>query len=163
MLRKALSLVLIAAIDLAAVPVFAQPVAPGFAPSTIWGEVPANLKVHATTAILLDAAGNPVASMPIVDGKFAFPSVAPGTYKVAVNNSAGATLATSEPVAFRADAVAQAFFRNDNPAGAAAATQGHHIGTAGWIAMGAVACGIAGGIIYHHNHHHDDGNASPSR
>ncbi len=101
--------------------------------------------------------------MPIVDGKFAFPSVAPGTYKVAVNNSAGATLATSEPVVFRADAVAQAFFRNHNPAGAARPRAGTTSAPPAGSRWAPWPCGITGGIIYHHNHHHDDGNASPSR
>jgi hypothetical protein len=113
-----------------------------------------------TTAVLQDASGNVLATVPIVAGSFTFPDVAPGTYTVVLRNSAGATMATSLPVVLPAEGVEQAIFTTDKPPAALLLAKGG-ITTAGWIAIGAAAVGITTAIVVVSNN--DDGNASPSQ
>ena len=158
MLKKALSLILVAAIAMLSVPASAQT---SYAPKTIWGQVPESLKPHVTTAVLQDASGNVLASVPAVGGSFTFPDVAPGTYTVVLNNSTGVGLATSLPVVLPAAGVEQALFPADKPPGAIVAATAHGVTTAGWIAIGAAAAGITTAIVVVSKD--DKGNASPSR
>jgi len=157
-LKKALSLILVAAIAVLSVPASAQT---SYAPKTIWGQVPESLKPHVTTAVLQDASGNVLTTVPIVAGSFTFPDVAPGTYTVVLNNSTGVGLATSLPVVLPAAGVEQAIFPSDKPPGAIVSSHARGITTAGWIAIGAAAAGITTAIVAVSKN--DKGPASGSR
>jgi hypothetical protein len=156
-LKKALSLILVAAIAVLSVPASAQT---SYAPKTIWGQVPESLKPHVTTAVLQDASGNVLATVPAVGGSFTFPDVSPGTYTVVLHNSAGASMATSLPVVLPVAGVEQAIFPSDKLPAALLPAKGG-ITTAGWIAIGAAAVGITTAIVVVSDN--DDGNASPSQ
>ena len=154
-MRRALSLILIAGLSLAGLPALAQ----DFGPNTIWGEVPASVSGNAANAVLQDASGRVVASVPVVDGKFAFRDVIPGQYVVVVQDGAGNTLATSLGVSFASGATAKAIFEATKAA--AAVVAGGGIGTTGWILIGAAAVGITTAIVIATDD--DEGNASPSQ
>lgn len=160
MLKKTVSLLLVAALALLSVPVSAQ-TAESYAPRTVWGHVPESLRPHASTAALQDASASELAKVPIVGDRFVFPNVPAGSYTALLHNKDGVPIASSEAISLPHDGVAEARFSSDKVPGAVASSKAHGITTGGWIAIGAAACGITGGIVYHHHHHH--GNASPSR
>jgi hypothetical protein len=157
-MKKALSLVLAAGLALAGVPVGAQ----GFGPNTVWGVAPGGAS-SAVNALLLDATGKTLATVPVVDGKFAFRDVGAGQYTVLLQNAAGQELARSLPVTIASGAEAQALFSADRAVAAAAvpAAAGGGIGTTGWILIGAAAVGITTAIVIATND--DEGVASESR
>jgi hypothetical protein len=157
-MRRALSLILIAGLSLAGLPAIAQ----DFGPNTIWGEVPAGVSANAANAILQDGTGRVIASVPVVDGKFAFRDVIPGQYVVVVQDGAGNALATSQGMSFASGATTKAIFDATRvPAAAVAGGGGGGIGTTGWILIGAAAVGITTAVVIATND--DEGSASPSR
>lgn len=156
-MRRALSLVLVAGLALAGLPALAQ----DFGPNTIWGEVPSGVSGNAANAVLQDAAGRVVATVPVIDGKFAFRDVAPGEYVVVLQDGAGRALATSQGVSFASGATAKAIFDATRLPAAAVPASGGGIGTTGLILIGAAAVGIGTSIVVLSND--NDGNPSPSR
>jgi hypothetical protein len=156
-MRRALSLVLVAGLALAGLPALAQ----DFGPNTIWGEVPSGVSGNAANAVLQDAAGRVVATVPVIDGKFAFRDVAPGEYVVVLQDGAGRALATSQGVSFASGATAKAIFDATRLPAAAVPAGGGGIGTTGLILIGAAAVGIGTSIVVLSND--NDGNPSPSR
>lgn len=156
-MRRALSLILIAGLALAGLPALAQ----DFGPNTIWGEVPSGVSGNAANAVLQDASGRVVATVPVIDGKFAFRDVAPGEYVVVLQDGAGKALATSQGVSFASGATAKAIFDATRLPAAAVAPGGGGIGTTGLILIGAAAVGIATAVVIATDD--DEGTASPSR
>jgi hypothetical protein len=154
-MRRALSLILIAGLALAGLPALAQ----DFGPNTIWGEVPAGVAGNAANAVLQDTGGRVVATVPVIDGKFAFRDVVPGQYVVVLQDGAGQVLATSQGISFASGATVKALF--DAVRVPAAAVAGGGLGTTGWILIGAAAVGITTAIVLLTND--DQGTASPSR
>ncbi len=157
MLRRALSWILVAGIALAGVPLIAQ----DYSPNTVWGDVPSGA-ASAANAVLLDASGNVVATVPVVGGKFVFENVQPGQYTVALNDAASAALARSQAAQVAAGGVVKAIF-DESVAGAAVLppSTGGGFGTTAWVLTGIGAAGI-GTIIYFATND-DDGVASESR
>jgi hypothetical protein len=153
-MKKALSLILAAALVLVGVPGGAQ----GFGPNTVWGVAP---ETAAVNALLLDSTGLTVATMPVVNGKFAFRDVAPGQYVVVVQDGAGRALATSEGISQASGAVNKALFGATRVPAAAVTSGGGGLGTTGWILIGAAAAGITTAVIIASND--DEGPASGSR
>jgi hypothetical protein len=164
-LKKILSLALVAALALVTVPAPAQTAVAGqsgltvnYGPSTVWGIVPDGLKPYATTALLKDASGAVVQTKPVVDGLFEFTGVGPGYYVVVLQNNAGAALATSETVDYSAvDRAIQAFFPSDKVPAAYVPPPSGTLSTTGWIVVGAAAVGITAAIIAVS----DDGESKP--
>jgi hypothetical protein len=156
-MKKALSLILAAGLALAGVPVGAQ----GFGPNTVWGVAPGGAS-SAVNALLLDTTGKTLATVPVVDGKFAFRDVGAGQYTVLLQNAAGQELARSLPVTIASGAEAQALFSTDRVAAAAPAAAGGGIGTTGWILIGAAAVGITTAIVIATNNE-ETNVASPTR
>lgn len=157
-MKKALSLVLVAGLVLVGVPVGAQ----GFGPNTVWGVAPAGAE-SAANAVLLDATGKTLASVPLVGGKFAFREVAAGQYTVLLQTAAGQEIARSLPVTIASGAEAEALFSRDMAAAAAPAAAAGGIGTTGWILIGAAAVGITTAIVIATNNDEDQNVASPIR
>lgn len=158
MLRKTLALILVAGLASMGAPLTAQ----GYSPNTVWGEVPASL-TSTSTAVLLDASGNSVATVPVVGGKFAFENVQPGQYHVLLTDAASAQLARSLAAQLAAGGVTRAIFDNSAVAAAAAAAApgGGGLGTTGWILIAAGAAGITTAIILATGD--DDDAQSPTR
>ena len=92
-MKKALSIVLAAGLALAGVPPVGAEV---FGPNTVWGSAPASASA-ATNAVLLDGTSKTVATVPVVDGKFAFRDVPAGEYVVVLHSPR----ARSSPAACR--------------------------------------------------------------
>jgi len=157
MLRKALSGVLASALCLVSLPVGAQDVAP----NTIWGEVPSGAAANAANAVLQDAGGRVISTVPIVDGKFAFRDLTAGDYVVLIQDGAGKTLAQSQLTNLATGAVARALFAATTRVPAAVAGGGGGLGTTGWVILGAAAVGITTAVIVATNG--NQGTASPSR
>ena len=111
-MKKALSLILVAGLVLVGVPVGAQ----GFGPNTVWGVAPAGA-ASAANAVLLDATGKTLATVPVVDGKFAFRDVAAGQYTVLLQTATGQELARSLPVTIASGAEVEALFSRDTGRG----------------------------------------------
>ena len=160
-MRRALSLILIVGLALSGLPALAQDVGP----NTIWGEVPSGVAGNAANAALKDTSARIVATVPVVDGKFAFPNVSPGEYVVVVLDGAGQVLATSFPISFAAGATTKAIFDATRVPAAVVASGGGGIGTTALILIGAAAVGIAAAIVIATNDDDDSDqdNASPSR
>ena len=156
-MKKALSLVLAAGLVLVGVPSGAQ----GLGPNTVWGVAPGGA-ASAANAVLLDAMGKTLASVPVVDGRFAFRDVAPGQYTVLLQTATGQEIARSLPVTIASGAEAEALFSRDMAAAAVLPAAGGGIGTTGWILIGAAAAGITTAIVIATNNN-DDKVASPSR
>jgi hypothetical protein len=155
-MKKALSLVLAAALALVSVPVGAQ----GFGPNTIWGVAPAGAS-SAGNAVLLDATGKTIATVPVIDGKFAFREVAAGEYTVLLQTATGHELARSLPVSLASGAETEALFGASRAVAAVPVAAGGGLSTTGWILIGAAAVGITTAVVIIAND--DDGVASPSR
>lgn len=155
-MKKALSLILAAGLALVGVPGGAQ----GFGPNTVWGAAPATAAVN---AVLLDSTGLTMATVPVVDGKFAFRDVAPGRYTVSLQTGTGQELARSLPVDLASGGEVEALFgRNVAAAAVPTAAAGGGPSTTAWIVMGALAVGITTAVVIAAND--DDTNvASPSR
>jgi hypothetical protein len=154
-MKKALSLILVAGLALAGVPVGAQ----GFGPNSIWGVAPASAS-WSVKALLVDATGTTLATVPVVDGKFAFHEVGAGQYTVLLQDAAGQELARSQPVTIASGNVSEALFGADRVAPAAVAGG---IGTTGWILIGAAAVGITTAIVIAADSDDDTNVASPTR
>jgi hypothetical protein len=155
MMKKAISLLLAAGLALSAVPAGAQ----GYGPDTVWGAVPQGQEGVAN-ALLLDASGKTIATVPVVDGKFAFRDVAPGQYTVGLYTAAGQQVARACPLQLASGSALEAAFTCGPPAAAAATSKGG-ISTTAWILMGAAAAGITTAIVIATNN--DEGVASPVR
>jgi hypothetical protein len=155
MLRKALTLTLAAGLAMGGLPVMAQE----FAPNTLWGEVPASAS-SAATAVLLDATDYAVATVPVVNGRFSFESVPPGSYSVVLKGPTGPVLTRSHTAAMASNAVVKVLFDQQLPAAAATGGGGGGgLGTTGWILIGAGAAGIVTAIVILSDD--DQGVASP--
>ena len=157
MMKRALSLVLAAALVLVGVPGGAQ----GFGPDTIWGVAPAGAS-SAANAVLQDSTGLTVTTVPVVDGKFAFRNVVPGQYSVVLQSAAGQELARSLPVTILSGAEAEAVFGATRVAAVVPPPAGGGLSTTGWILIGAAAVGIGTAIVILANDDEPDV-ASPSR
>jgi hypothetical protein len=129
-----------------------------FAPDTIWGRVPQSTASRAATAVLQDLTGHVVATVPVIDGQFAFTNLVPGDYVVLVRDNQGKTLATSYTASLAKDGVTQAFFGGDQPV---AAVPGDGPSLSRLLLIGAAAVGITVAIVVLTQD--DDGAASPSR
>ena len=156
-MKKALNLILIAGLALAGLPAGAQ----DFGPDTIWGEVPQAFASNAANAVLKDTGGRVAATVPVIDGKFAFRDVVPGQYVVVVQDAAGKALATSYGISFASSDITKAIFDATRVPAAAVAGGGGGLGTTGWILIGAAAVGITAAIVILSDD--DEGTASPSR
>lgn len=156
MWRRALSAILALALSLASLPAGAQE----FGPNTVWGEVPADAVANAANAVLQDAGGRPVLTVPIVEGRFAFRDVPPGDYVVLVQDGAGQTLARSQTASLASGAVAKALFASTRPAVAVVGGE-KGLGATGWIILGAAAVGITTAVVVASRG--NQGAASPSR
>jgi hypothetical protein len=156
-MRRALNLILVAGLALAGLPALAQ----DFGPNTIWGEVPAGVAANAANAVLQDTAARVVATVPVIDGKFAFLNVAPGEYVVVVQDGAAKLLATSHGISFANGATSKALFDATRVPAAVVSSGGGGLGTTGWILIGAAAVGITTAIVIATND--DEGVASPSQ
>ena len=163
-MKKAMSLILAAGLVLAGVPGGAQV----FGPNTVWGTAPAAAS-SAANAVLLDMAGNTVATVPVIDGKFAFRDVVPGQYQVSLQTATGQELARSLTADLATGAEVEAIFGSSSAAAAvlpgstAAAATGGGLGTTGLILIGAAAVGITAAVVILANDDDDDAVASPSR
>jgi hypothetical protein len=155
-MKKALNLILIAGLAMAGLPAGAQELAP----NTIWGEVPQSVASNAARAVLQDTSGRVAATVPVIDGKFAFPDVVPGQYVVVVQDAAGNALATSHGISFTITDITKAIF-DATRVPAAAVVGGGGLSTTAWILIGAAAVGITTAIVIATND--DEGTASPSR
>ena len=155
-MKKALNLILIAGLAMAGLPAGAQELAP----NTIWGEVPQSVASNAAKVVLQDTSGRVAATVPVIDGKFAFPDVVPGQYVVVVQESAGKALATSHGISFTTTDITKAIF-DATRVPAAAVVGGGGLSTTAWILIGAAAVGITTAIVIATND--DEGTASPSR
>jgi hypothetical protein len=154
-MKKALSLILAAALVLVGVPGGAQ----GFGPNTVWGVAP---ETAAVNALLLDGTGLTVATIPVVNGKFAFRDIAPGRYTVSLQTGTGQELARSLPVDLASGLEVEALFGRNLAAAAVPVAAGGGVSTTAWIVMGALAVGITTAVVIAQND--DDTNvASPSR
>ena len=156
-MKKAISLVLAAALALVSVPVGAQ----GFGPDTVWGTAPAGAS-SAANAALLDTTGKTLATAPVVDGKFAFRNVAAGQYTVLLLTATGQEIARSLPVVILSGAEVEALFGTDRVAAVVPPAAGGGLGTTAWILIGAAAIGITTAIVIATNDDEPDV-ASPSR
>ena len=152
--RKTTALILIAVLALMGAPLSAQT----YSPNTVWGDVPAGA-TSASHAVLLDASGNPVATVPVAGGKFVFKDVPPGQYVVMLTDAASAELARSHAAQMAADGVVKALF--DEYVAPIVATSGGGIGTTGWVLIGAGAAGIVTAIVIASGD--DEGAQSPIR
>jgi hypothetical protein len=131
----------------------------------VWGIVPAGAR-DAANAVLLDAAGQPLSMVPIIDGRFAFRDLGSGQYSVALQTATGRELARSSIVDLSAGGEVEAIFEAARRAAAAlppAASPGGGIGTTGWILIGAAAAGIATAIVVLSDDDEDAPVASPTR
>jgi hypothetical protein len=155
-LRRTVAVALIAGLCLVGAPLVA---AQNYAPNTVWGEVPASA-ASAANAVLLDASGNVVNTVPVVDGKFSFPNVQPGRYFVLLTDAATAELARSHAADLVSSGVVKALF-DETPPAAIVPTSGGGIGTTGWVLIGAGAAGITTAIIIASDE--DEGVQSPAR
>jgi len=155
MMRKGLCLLLALGLAVVAAPLGAQ----DFGPNTIWGEVPASVLPNAANAVLQQNV-RVVAMVPVIDGKFAFRDVPPGDYVVIVQDGAGRTLATSQPVSFPSGAIAKAIF-DATRVPAAVVPSGGGLSTTAWVLIGAAAVGVTTAIVIATNN--DQGTASPTR
>jgi hypothetical protein len=155
-MKKALNLLLIAGLAMAGLPAGAQELAP----NTIWGEVPQSVASNAAKVVLQDTSGRVAATVPVIDGKFAFPDVVPGQYVVVVQDAAGNALATSHGISFTTTDITKAIF-DATRVPAAAVVGGGGLSTTAWILIGAAAVGITTAIVIATND--DEGTASPSR
>lgn len=153
MLRKVLCLVLVFAWT--TLPIAAL----DFGPNTIWGEVPQGV-TNAANAVLQDAGGRVVATVPVIDGRFVFADVAPGQYVIVLQDGAARALATSEPVSQAGAAVSRAVFAARRVP-AAVATSGGGLGTTGKILIGAATVGITTAVVIATTG--NEGVASPTR
>lgn len=165
-MKKALSVILVAGLALAGVPPVGAEV---FGPNTIWGNAPESAST-ASHAVLLDASGKTVATVPVVGGKFAFRDLPAGHYLVALQTATGQELVRSFAVDLASGGEMEALFSRDTvpaavPPGATApavaGTEGGGISTTGWILIGAGAVGITTAIVIATNG--NDNVASPSR
>jgi hypothetical protein len=159
-MKKAMSLILAAGLVLAGVPAGAQ----GFGPNTVWGTAPSGAS-SAVNAVLLDATGKTLATVPLVGGKFAFRDVGAGQYAVILQSATGQDLARSLPVTIASGAEVEALFSSDLAAAAAAApaAAAGGLGTTAWILIGAAAVGITTAIVIAANNDDDTNVASPTR
>jgi hypothetical protein len=155
MLRKTLTWILAAGLTLAGLPLAAQ----DYAPDTVWGQVPTGATA-ASHAVLTDASGNVVATVPIVAGKFSFENVVPGQYYVVLRDAAGTQLARSHPAQMTASAVTRAIF-DDSPAAAAVVATGGGLSTTTWLLIALGAAGITTAIVLATGD--DDDAVSPTR
>ena len=143
-MRRALSLILIAGLALAGLPALAQ----DFGPNTIWGEVPAGVAGNAANAVLQDTGGRVVATVPVIDGKFAFLNVAPGEYVVVVQDGAGEA-ARHEPRHLLRERGHRRRRSSTRPASRPRPSPRRGgLGTTGWILIGAAAVGITTAIVH---------------
>jgi hypothetical protein len=132
------------------------------APSSVWGEVPGGLRAQARTAVLVASDGREIARGTVgPDGRFTFPSVAPGQYVVKVLDDSGKEIAHSASVRVEAERSVQALFEEGRRGGAVLPVAGGGIGKTGVIIIGAGVAGIATAIVI--ATHNDNGPASPSR
>jgi hypothetical protein len=155
MMKKAISLLLAAGLALSAVPVGAQT----YGPNTVWGTVPEGAK-DAANAVLLDPSGKTIATVPVIDGKFAFLNVTPGDYTVGLYTAAGAQVTKACPLALASGSVLEAAF-TCAPVAAAVVPAGGGISTTAWILMGAAAAGVTTAIVIASGE--DENVASPIR
>jgi hypothetical protein len=162
MMKKAMSLILVAGLALAGVPGGAEV----FGPNTVWGNVPTSVS-GAANAVLLDGTGKTLSLVPVMDGKFAFRDLPAGQYYVALQTATGQELARSFPVDLAGGGEMEALFGRDTvaavppPSAAPVVTTGGGLGTTGWILIGAAAVGITTAIVIATND--DEGVASESR
>jgi len=147
---------LIAGLAMAGLPAGAQELTP----NTIWGVVPQSVASNAAKVVLQDTSGRVAATVPVIDGKFAFPDVVPGQYVVVVQDAAGNALATSHGISFTSTDITKAIF-DATRVPAAAVVGGGGLSTTAWILIGAAAVGITTAIVIATND--DEGTASPSR
>jgi len=156
MMKKAISLLVVAALALAGVPGGAEV----FGPNTVWGTVPSGLEGTAN-AVLMDASGKTLSMVPVVDGKFAFRDIAPGDYVVGLYTASGQQIARACPLALASGSELEAVFTcGPLPAAVAPVAKGG-ISTTAWILMGAAAAGITTAVVIATND--DEGVASPIR
>lgn len=161
MVRRSVALILVAGLALAGAPLTA---AQEYAPKTIWGEVPASAS-SAASAVLLDATGYTMFTITVVNGRFAFENIPPGTYSVVLRDAGGSVLTRSHVADMPENGVVKVLF--DPQLTAAAPPPGGGGGggggltTTGWILIGAGAAGIATAIVLLEDD--GDGVASPSR
>jgi hypothetical protein len=156
-IRKASSALLIAAFLLAGLPASGQT----FAPNTIWGQVPQGLAGNVASVELVDAAGNVVATAPLINGRFEFPNVTPGDYTVRLVDASNGTIVTSPRVTLVSGDVVKVQFTGDKVAGAAAPGGGGPSKTM-IVAGGAAVIGVGTAIVLY-NRHHGNNPASPKR
>jgi hypothetical protein len=156
MMKKATSLLLAAGLALAGVPLGAQT----YGPNTVWGTVPQGQE-GAANAVLLDASGKTIATVPVIDGKFAFRDLAPGDYTVGLYTAAGLQIVRACPLQLASGATLEAVFTCAPPAAVAAPAAKGGISTTAWILMGAAAAGITAAIVIASGE--DEGQASPYR
>lgn len=154
-------------VSIVAVAVFAAPIdAQDIAANTIWGETTGCVS-DATAAVLLDLGGRQVATSAIENGRFLFPNIVAGDYKVELRGAAGLGVASSKPANLPAgSSVKVAWEECPSPGGAGStaptegtaaaaspATAGAAAGGGGgnlvtWLAVGgAIAAGVAIAII----------------
>ena len=163
-MKKATSLFLAVGVVLAGLPVGA---AQGL-PNSIAGRVPAGLE-GVTNAVLQDASGKNLSTVPVTGGTFTFRNIPAGDYYVALVGLTGQRIARSCSVALAAGAQTETSFDCPTPAAAppaapaatAAAAAKGGIGTTGWVLIGAAAAGITTAIVIATNN--DQGAASPIR
>ncbi len=155
-LRKTLTWMLAVGLTLAGLPLAAQ----DYSPDTVWGQVPTGATA-ASQAVLTDASGNVVATVPIVAGKFSFENVVPGQYYVVLRDAAGTQLARSHPAQMTASTVVRAIFDDSPAAAAVVASTGGGLGTTTWLLIALGAAGITTAIVLATGD--DDDAASPAR
>jgi hypothetical protein len=163
MMKKATSLLLAVGLGFVGMPVGAQGL-----PNSISGVVPGGIQ-GVTNAVLQDASEKSVSMVPVADGKFTFPNVAPGEYYVALFSASGQRIARSCSLNLAAGTQREASFDCPTPAAAApvaataapAAATGGGIGTTGWVLIGAAAVGITTAVVIATDE--DEGAASPIR
>jgi hypothetical protein len=156
MMKKATSLILAVGLALAGVPAGAQT----YGPNTVWGTVPQGQE-GAVNAVLLDASGKILATVPVVDGKFAFRDLAAGEYTVGLYTASGVQILRACPLQLASGGTLEAVFTCAPPAAAATPAAKGGIGTTAWILMGAAAVGITAAIVIASDE--DEGQASPVR
>jgi hypothetical protein len=152
MMKKAISLLVAVGLALAGVPAIAQ------SPNTVSGTVPQGVE-GTTNAILVDASGKTIATVPVAAGTFAFRDVAPGDYFVDLLNAAGQQLIRSCSLNLASGAERVTSFACTPPVVLAAGGGG--ISTTAWILIGAAAVGITTAVVIATND--DEGPASPIR
>ena len=155
MMKKAISLLVAVGLAFSAVPVGAQT----YGPNTVWGTVPEGAKDTAN-AVLLDSSGKTIATVPVIDGKFAFRDVAPGDYTVGLYTAAGLQVTKACPLQLASGSVLEAAF-TCAPLAAAVVPAAGGISTTAWILMGAAAAGVTAAIVIASDE--DENVASPIR